>query len=189
MKKLLLLLAFLGAGMAEACPNLYTLWACTTPATSAAGGTAMELGTRFKSDMPGWIVAIKYYKAVGATANPVGTIWSNTGTQLAQVTFANETASGWQVAMLPTPVKVNAGDTFVVSRHKAAADTYWHDSSLPLAAAERLRPPLHAVKRVSGSVANGVYANSSSVVFPTTDAAGDVYYVDVVFQPGYCIGA
>jgi hypothetical protein len=189
MRKLLLLLALLFATPALAtCPPLYTLWGCAKPVTTATGGTAMELGTRFTSDMPGYITGIKYYKVLGATPNPTVTLWSSTGTVLAQYLALDQTASGWQVQMLTKPVQINVGDVLVVSRHKVAADSYMHDSSLPLATAERLAPPLHAPKRVAGSVANSVYANSSSIVFPTTDAAGDVFYVDVLFQPGYCIG-
>lgn len=45
----------------------------------------------------------------------MGSLWNSAGTRLAQVTFTNETATGWQTATLATPVALVTGQTYVVS--------------------------------------------------------------------------
>ena len=46
--------------------------------------------------------SIRFYKTAGENGTHIGKIWSAGGTQLASVTFANETASGWQTQTLAT---------------------------------------------------------------------------------------
>ena len=86
-----------------ACPC--SIW----PAQSPAGGvdadpSSVELGTRFRSNAAGNVTALRFYKHSQNTGTHVGSLWSSTGTLLAQVTFTGETASGWQVQALGTPV-------------------------------------------------------------------------------------
>jgi Domain of unknown function (DUF4082) len=47
----------------------------------------------------------------------VGTLWNNSGQQLGQVTFTNETASGWQQANFATAVPITANTVYVASYH------------------------------------------------------------------------
>ena len=57
-------------------------------------------------------------QATQVTANTgthIGALWTSTGTQLASVTFTNESASGWQQANFSQPVEVRANTTFVAS--------------------------------------------------------------------------
>src|SRR4029077_15973602 len=75
-----------------------TIW----PASTVPGrievddNSAVENGVRFRADFNGTINGIRFYKAASNTGTHVGSLWSNTGTLLAQATFNNETASGWQ---------------------------------------------------------------------------------------------
>ena len=71
---------------------------------SRAVTEGVELGVRFRSDLSGSITAIRFYKGPANTGTHTGHLWTNTGTLLASVTFAGETASGWQQVTLPTPV-------------------------------------------------------------------------------------
>ena len=66
---------------------------------------AVELGVKFRADRAGTATGVRFYKAAANTGTHTGSLWSATGTRLAQVTFTNETASGWQAATFSTPVR------------------------------------------------------------------------------------
>ena len=51
------------------------------------------------------------------TGTHVGRLWSSAGQLLAQATFTNETASGWQQVSFATPVAIKANTVYVVSYH------------------------------------------------------------------------
>jgi hypothetical protein len=90
---------------------------------------------------------------------------------LASTTFANETASGWQEVLFSPAVQITAGTTYVASYHTnfdySAADGYFGS---PLTNGS-LTAPANA----------GVYAYSSSVVFPSNTYMSDNYWLDVLF--------
>jgi hypothetical protein len=133
-------------------------------------GTPYEDGTIFSSSRAGTIQAIRFYKAAGETGTHVGRIWDDTTqTQLASVTFTNETASGWQTQALPTPLSIVANNRYRVS--------YNFNTNL--------------AKKVSGlqsSISNGVLTAYSGCyttpagLFPSTGSVGN-YFADVVFHP------
>jgi hypothetical protein len=87
----------------------------TPSATAALFETRSEVGMRFVIDVPGTVRAIRYYRPAGETGSHTGRIWAAHGTQLAQVAFTGETASGWQTQTLPSPLPVLAGQEYVVS--------------------------------------------------------------------------
>src|SRR5204862_3240378 len=82
-----------------------TLWSsAAVPAVPADGDpNSVELGVKFTSDAAGLITGIRFYKSTTNTGTHVGSLWSITGTLLAQATFTNETASGWQQVNFATP--------------------------------------------------------------------------------------
>jgi len=164
-----------GAG-SQTCPC--TLFGSATPSTSDSGpDSSLELGVRFKSDVAGSITGIRFYKSAANTGTHSGHLWSNTGTLMGSVTFANETASGWQTASFSSPIAITAGTYYVASYfgtvgHYAEDDNYFtstYDNA-----------PLHAPQDgVQG--ADGAYLYTSASAFPTTAYAAANYYVDVVF--------
>jgi hypothetical protein len=93
------------------------LFPTQVPATTAGGGgSTWEQGTEFSASVSGAkITHVRFYKAPGETGTHVGRIWTATGTPLAQVTFTNETASGWQTQALPTPITMTQGVRYKVS--------------------------------------------------------------------------
>ena len=100
----------------NATPATYSVFGSTTPTLVDAGDTsAVQLGAKFQATSDGYITAIRFYKSTANTGTHIGYLWSTTGTLLAQVTFTNETASGWQQATLSTPVLVKANTTYIVS--------------------------------------------------------------------------
>ena len=72
---------------------------------------ALEVGMKFRSDVAGVVTGVRFYKAAANTGTHTGHLWTSTGTLLGSVTFANETASGWQQASFATPLSIAANTT------------------------------------------------------------------------------
>ncbi len=152
-----------------------TIFDLGTPETvDSADAGAVNLGVRFTSDTPGEVTGIRFYKAAANTGTHVGTLWSSSGTALAQVTFANETASGWQQATFSNPVRIQADTTYVAS-YLAPAGHYSVNG--PTLASAFDNAPLHAEAN------GGVYAYGSGTKFPTSIWRSSNYWVDVLFVP------
>ncbi|HEX2807203.1 MAG TPA: DUF4082 domain-containing protein [Kineosporiaceae bacterium] len=139
----------------------------------SGNSTPLELGTRFTPDAGGWIQAVRFYKGPGNTGAHVGHLWSSTGTLLATVNFANETAGGWQSATLSQPVPVTAGSTYTVSYwapvgHYAATSGFF-------TAASWVNAPLTAP-----AGGNGVFTTVSGGA-PSDSFGNTNYWVDAVF--------
>ena len=77
--------------------------------------SAMELGLKFRTSVPGNLTGVRFYKALENTGTHVGSLWTEAGSPLASVTFSNETASGWQSASFAAPVALQPGTVYVVS--------------------------------------------------------------------------
>jgi hypothetical protein len=76
---------------------------------------AVELGLRFSTKTEGAITGARFYKGRQNTGTHLGHLWDNQGRMLAEVTFKNETSSGWQTANFAKPVSVKAGQEYIVS--------------------------------------------------------------------------
>ena len=164
-----------------ALPAVATIWPSTAiPGTADSGpDSAVELGVKFRSDVPGSITGLRFYKATANTGTHVGNLWSSTGTKLGSITFSNETASGWQQMLLTAPVAITSNTVYVASYHSTIGH-YSEDDHYFLSSGVN-NPPLHALTNgVSGG--NGVYAYGASSVFPTNTYLAANYWVDVVFQ-------
>lgn len=159
----------------------FTIWSDSdVPAIISSGPGTLEVGVRFRSDVPGFITGIRFYKSPLNTGIHYGDLWSNTGTPLAKVQFTNETALGWQTALFPSPIAIVPGTTYVASYH---IDRGFNAYDANYFVAGYDNPPLHALKSgVDGP--NGVYAftDAGTTRFPF-NATTDNYWVDVVFKP------
>jgi hypothetical protein len=162
----------------RACPC--SLWTAAEVPTVPADpdSAATEVGTKFRADVAGRVTALRFYKGAGNTGTHVGRLWTATGSQLATVTFQNETATGWQQASLSTPVTLTPGTTYVVS-YLAPNGRYAGDPGY-FATSGVDSGPLHAL-RDGLDGANGVYRFGSG--FPTQAWQSANYWVDVVFNP------
>jgi len=166
-----------GSG-AQTCPC--TIFGNATPATPDSGpDSAVNLGVRFESSVAGSITGIRFYKSATNTGTHVGTLWSNTGSQLASATFTGETASGWQTVTFSSPVTITANTPYVASYFVPSGHYSEDDNFFTSAYAN---PPLEATQDGSPGV-NGVYLYSSGNAFPTQAWESANYYVDVVFSP------
>lgn len=130
----------------------------------------VTLGVKITPTVDGRITAVKYFKGTKNGGSHAGALWSASGAKLASVTFADDSAYGWQTAKLSSPVAVKAGQTYVAS-YTAAQGGY--SSSAGQFASAYARGPL----TVPASGAVYTYANA----FPTSTSTAS-YLVDVVFE-------
>ncbi len=159
-----------------------TIWPNTAyPAiASAVFYSPVELGVKFRSDVAGSILGIRFYKGAGNTGTHTGSLWTSTGALLATGTFVNETAAGWQQLTFAAPVAISANTTYVASYH---TDTGAFSMNVGFFAAQGVdNAPLHALQSgVDGP--NGLFILGPGGQFPS-NSSGNNYWVDVVFNPG-----
>ena len=161
---------------ATASPN-QTVFTTQTPAGvnfSDGAGVNYELGMAFTSTAAGQITAIRFWKASNESGTHTGRIWSSTGTLLASVTFAGETASGWQQQALTTPLSIAANTTYVVSVN--TGNSYYVASNSGLASAVTNGN----LSSIVGN--NGLYGSTGQ--FPANSWQNSNYFRDVVFVAG-----
>ncbi len=159
-----------------ACPC--TIWPASAVPTvpNVADSSAVELGVKFRTSGDGVIRGVRFYKGSQNTGVHTGTLWSRTGTALATVTFAGESASGWQQALFSAPVPVTANTTYVASYHTGVG--FYSADGNGLAAAVSNGPLTALANGTDGG--NGVYLYGAG--FPTNTFQATNYWVDVVFD-------
>jgi hypothetical protein len=174
-----------GMTVTVACPC--SIWGANVTPVSVDGGdgSPVEVGVKFTSDTSGYIAGIRFYKSTANTGAHVGTLWTADGAQLAQATFTNESASGWQTVLFSSPVPITAGATYVAGYFAPnghdSADQYYFYSPPPTGGHSIDSPPLHALK-ASAASGNGVFAFGSTTIFPSNaDTHGTNYWVDALF--------
>jgi hypothetical protein len=143
----------------------------------------VELGLKFRTDSDGVITGVRFYKGGPANGGThVGHLWTSSGTLLGTVTFASETASGWQQALFPTPIPITANTTYVVS-YFAPQGNYAADLNY-FASSGVVNGPVRALSNALAG-GNGVYRYGPTGGFPTGAYQSSNYWVDVVFiAPG-----
>jgi hypothetical protein len=177
-------LAFLPAGATSGSTpptgsTTYSIWNSTAAPTTVTDpdSSAIEVGLKFQSSVAGNVTGVRFYKGPSNTGTHIGHLWTSAGALLATVTFANETASGWQQAKFSTPVAIQANTTYVVS-YSCPNGHYPDDqNSFNLAVTNA---PLTALQNSTASP-NGVYVYGSG--FPTQGWNASNYWVDVMFVP------
>ena len=137
----------------------------------AVDANSLEVGVRFTASTPGSVTGLRFWKN-GINIGPhTAHLWSSTGTLLASATFTNESRTGWQTVLFPTPVQITAGTTYVASYHTNGM----YSVAAGYFATPRTNGPL------SAPVNAGVYAYSTNPVFPNQTFDSDNYWVDVLF--------
>jgi methionine-rich copper-binding protein CopC len=161
-----------------------TVWSgSTVPGNPAVtnDSSPIEVGMKFRASVSGSIVAIEFYKGTGNTGTHIGHLWTSTGTLLATVTFTNESASGWQQAVLSTPVTIQANTTYVVSYY-APNGHYAFDSNYFATSGVNSYPLQALANGVDGGNGVFIYPTSSGGAFPNGTYNAANYWVDVVFS-------
>src|SRR5947207_2108777 len=153
-----------------------SIWSSSAvPANPWSGDSApVTLGVKFRSDVPGSITGIRFYKGAGNNGTHIGLLYSSTGTLLAQATFTGETASGWQQVSFSSPVAITANTTYVAAYFTTSGyaynGSYFYSTGVDSA-------PLHGL-RYGVDGANGVYGYGSAPSFPAGDGNGANYWTD-----------
>jgi hypothetical protein len=157
-----------------------SLWSdLTVPMiTSAPDNLSYELGVKFRAEQDGYVTGVRFYKGAGNTGTHLGHLWRMDGTRLGEVTFRNETASGWQRASFAAPIPIQANTTYIVS-YWAPNGHYAMDRPY-LQGTDFENRPLRAL-RDGEDGPNAVFKSGSSA-FPTQTKLSSNYWVDVVFD-------
>ncbi len=146
---------------------------------SVSDPNAVELGMKFTASVDGLATGVRFYKGSANTGTHLGRLWSENGTLLAEATFANETASGWQEALFDTPVPLTAGDVYVVS-YFAPDGGYASDTGY-FAGGGVTNGPLRALQDGENG-GNGLYRYGDGGGFPSQSWQSSNYWVDIVFS-------
>jgi len=162
------------------CPcNIFTTQ--TPSAGTSNDGQALELGVKFRSSSNGQITGVRFYKSAGNTGTHIGELYSSTGTRLAQATFTNETASGWQTVTFSSPVNITANTTYVAAYFSASGN---YNGTANFFTTALVNSPLTALADGTDGN-NGMYKYTATAAFPTSYAGNKPnYWVDVVFTNG-----
>jgi hypothetical protein len=164
----------------QTCPCTVWSTAATPSIDSVNDPNPVELGVKFRSDLDGFVSAIRFYKGPTNGGTHLGSLWTGSGALLGRATFTGETASGWQQVTFSTPIAISANTTYVAS-YFAPAGGYSADRSY-FATNGTDRAPLHALS-AGASGGDGVYAYEAATGFPTNSFNATNYWVDVVFNP------
>jgi hypothetical protein len=162
---------------ARAATTTSTLWSSgTIPKVISDNDTqSVELGVKFKAKYAGQVLGVKFYKGPLNTGTHTGSLWTSGGRLLANVTFTNEKASGWQTAMFTNPVNITAGTTYIVSYHSPNGH-YSADNNYFTQAYTNSDSTLTAPKNA------GVYKYGKASALPTSTYQASNYWVDVLFS-------
>jgi hypothetical protein len=169
-----------GQNCSSSSPVVCTIWSAGTVPGAVDGGdpSAGEYGVKFRSDVNGSVLGVRFYKASLNTGTHIVNLWTANGNLLASAVVSGETASGWQQFNFSSPVNVAAGTTYVAS-YFTSTGHYSFDAGYFGAAVDAA--PLHALANTSS--VNGVYRYGSSSGFPTSTYSASNYWVDVAFAP------
>ncbi|WP_259400782.1 DUF4082 domain-containing protein [Microbispora sp. H13382] len=151
----------------------------TTPAVANnPDAKSVELGVRFRVTTPGYLSGIRFYKGSQNTGTHVGSLWTADGTLLAEATFTNETASGWQQVNFSTPVLISTGVDYVASYHTPG----FYSVTRPYFTTQYSNGLITAPASGDGG-GNGLYSYGAGTKFPNGTYQTTNYWVDVVFSP------
>lgn len=158
--------------------------ATSAPTNVTANDTSsVELGVKFQPSVAGAAIGVRFYKSSKNVGVHVGNLWSSAGALLDTVTFANESASGWQQAYFSSAATLTAGATYVVSYHTSgfySADANYFANAVTTG-------PLTAPSSTA-SGGNGLYAYGSSSAFPSSSFSASNYWVDIIFVASGSLG-
>jgi hypothetical protein len=139
---------------------------------------ALQLGMKFRSSVNGTVTGVRFYKQTGNAGTHIGQLYNSTGGLLAQATFVNETASGWQQVDFSSPVAITANTTYVISYHSSGGFYSTNDTGFAQAI---VNGPLTGLQNGADGL-NGVYRYSDTPAFPSSNYKSSNYWVDVVFN-------
>jgi hypothetical protein len=146
-----------------------------------------EVGLKFKSTSAGFITGVRFYKTSGNTGTHIGELYSSAGARLAQATFTNETATGWQVVSFSSPVAITANTTYTAA-YFSSLGNYTEENNYFLNRSVTNSPltaPADGTNGASGTdpgSGQGTYKYTASPAFPNQLYLSANYWVDPIFS-------
>ncbi|WP_375422892.1 DUF4082 domain-containing protein [uncultured Friedmanniella sp.] len=135
-------------------------------------GDSLTVGLRFTADASGSVSGVRFYKGAGNGGTHIGALYSSTGALLAQATFANETASGWQAVAFSKPVAVSEGGTYTAA------------TSMPEGRYAVTKAYDWPVTGANLTGVAGTYNYGSTLRYPQSTYNASNYFIDVTFSAG-----
>jgi hypothetical protein len=148
-----------------------------------------EVGLKFKSTSAGTVTGIRFYKTTGNTGTHIGELYNASGTRLAQATFTNETATGWQYVSFSSPVTITANTTYTAA-YFSSLGNYTEENDYFLGRSVTNSPLTAAADGTNGGngtdpgTGQGTYKYTASAAFPNQLYRSANYWVDVIFSTG-----
>ena len=139
-------------------------------APTANPNAGLESGTQFKSSIAGTISALGFYQVTGETGSHIVRLWTDGGTQIAQVSIAAGGTAGWKWASLGSPVTIAANMNYRVSVNTNVDSARKFNAGYPFTA-----------KMLTAL--NGYFANCSGCFPNQVTGQGAWMYTDVSFAP------
>jgi uncharacterized protein DUF4082 len=136
---------------------------------------SVELGVRFQTSSPIYLVGVRFYRADDATLS--GSLWNTNGQW---ITSASDTTSGtgWQDAMFSSPQFMVPGDTFTASYFApSGAYAFQWDYFTPPGGPGGGGYTAGPVTALGGIGANGTFVYGPGGIFPTTTSRDTNYWV------------
>jgi hypothetical protein len=160
-----------------------SIWPSGSGGIPSSSTESTELGVKFRSSMPGFISAVRFFKSeeTGTGVFPVR-IYDleapSAPIAFGSVTINTPGVSGWQIAQLSVPISIQANKTYIASYIAPNGGYSETISGLNL---EAVNGPLTALADQPGAP-NGVYKTGSGTEAPAlSDNMATNYWVDVVF--------
>jgi PKD repeat protein len=139
----------------------------------------IEMGLKFRASVAGKVTGVRFFKADGATGTHIGRLWTMGGVKLAEVTFTNETASGWQSTSFSTPVDIEPDTTYIISYYVADGNRRFSLSQNYFTSSGVTNGPLYALQDGDDGF-NGVYSDTGGF-FNQANLSSN-YWVDLIFD-------
>lgn len=158
----------------------WNIFGSMKPADSLDATGGWEVATRFKVDVEGAVVRMRFYRVTGETGTNTIKLWSNSGVLLASKNVVS-TGAGWKLVLLRTPF--GADDSVCLE-----PDTYYRVS----VNTNTKQGKTFGYFTNNGPITNGPltadygYYGQPAGSFPT-NGSGSAYFVDVVFEEGGCL--
>jgi hypothetical protein len=178
------LFAVHGALASPPCPC--TIFSANQPSSNPglfneSGG--IELGIKMRFDHDGYISGVRFYKTPGMGGVHSASLWNFNGTvRMANATFVNESASGWQeVQFAPVAVVANATYTasvFMADGNYTATGNYF---------TSQINDSPFIIQKHgeawdgTGNPGQGSYAASSSSSYPNGSFNATNYWIDATY--------
>lgn len=166
-------------------PTGQTIFTTQVPAggtlkdVEGGGLVGIELGTKFRSSVNGFVLGIRFYKTNGNTGAHMAQLYlQSSGALIASATFVNESPTGWQYAIFTTPIAITANTTYVASYFSPSG---FYTSSTNYFTTAVVNSQLTALADGTDGN-NGVYKYTNTPAFPNAAFQKSNYWVDPLFS-------